>query len=182
MLAVPNCSHFWKSRLTSLTSKIRGLVTPLMAFALDWCAQSCLNVACSLLMQVIQLKCKSCPACITGIYRSIYLYINLLCVFNSLPILQWKCTKTLNMIQYTSTYRQNVHSNVALWLLLAHCPRDVIFWMVLLLTRKLLSPGLCLCAQLVARGMKSRGSGGSIVNVSSQASQCALKDHAVYCK
>ncbi|KAK6479754.1 L-xylulose reductase-like [Huso huso] len=36
-------------------------------------------------------------------------------------------------------------------------------------------------AQIVARGMKSRGSGGSIVNFSSQASQCALQDHAVYC-
>ncbi|KAA0725467.1 L-xylulose reductase [Triplophysa tibetana] len=36
-------------------------------------------------------------------------------------------------------------------------------------------------AQIVAKGMKTRGSGGSIVNVSSQASQCALKDHAVYC-
>ncbi|RXM37421.1 L-xylulose reductase [Acipenser ruthenus] len=36
-------------------------------------------------------------------------------------------------------------------------------------------------AQIIARGMKSRGSGGSIVNVSSQASQCALQDHAVYC-
>ncbi|XP_041670973.1 L-xylulose reductase isoform X2 [Cheilinus undulatus] len=36
-------------------------------------------------------------------------------------------------------------------------------------------------SQIVARGMKARGSGGSIVNVSSQASQCALKDHAVYC-
>uniref|UniRef100_A0AAQ5YN87 Ketoreductase domain-containing protein n=1 Tax=Amphiprion ocellaris TaxID=80972 RepID=A0AAQ5YN87_AMPOC len=34
---------------------------------------------------------------------------------------------------------------------------------------------------IVARGMKARGSGGSIVNVSSQASQCALRDHAVYC-
>uniref|UniRef100_A0A7N8XRI6 Dicarbonyl/L-xylulose reductase n=1 Tax=Mastacembelus armatus TaxID=205130 RepID=A0A7N8XRI6_9TELE len=33
----------------------------------------------------------------------------------------------------------------------------------------------------MARGMKARGSGGSIVNVSSQASQCALRDHAVYC-
>lgn len=41
---------------------------------------------------------------------------------------------------------------------------------------------LCLCAQIVARGMKARGSGGTIVNVSSQASQCALRDHAVYCK
>ncbi|XP_068439606.1 L-xylulose reductase isoform X1 [Clinocottus analis] len=40
---------------------------------------------------------------------------------------------------------------------------------------------LCLCGQIVARGMKARGSGGSIVNVSSQASQCALRDHAVYC-
>ncbi|XP_029383966.1 L-xylulose reductase [Echeneis naucrates] len=36
-------------------------------------------------------------------------------------------------------------------------------------------------SQIVARCMKDRGSGGSIVNVSSQASQCALKDHAVYC-
>ena len=27
-----------------------------------------------------------------------------------------------------------------------------------------------------------RGDGGAIVNVSSQASQCALKQHAVYCK
>ncbi|CAL8380654.1 unnamed protein product [Gadus morhua 'NCC'] len=36
-------------------------------------------------------------------------------------------------------------------------------------------------SQLVARGMKSRGRGGAIVNVSSQASKCALKDHTVYC-
>ncbi|XP_023676230.1 L-xylulose reductase [Paramormyrops kingsleyae] len=36
-------------------------------------------------------------------------------------------------------------------------------------------------AQIVAKGMKARGSGGSIVNVSSQASQRALKDHALYC-
>ncbi|XP_068610789.1 L-xylulose reductase [Brachionichthys hirsutus] len=36
-------------------------------------------------------------------------------------------------------------------------------------------------SQVVARGMKARGSGGSIVNVSSQASQCAFRDHAVYC-
>ncbi|XP_018617443.1 L-xylulose reductase [Scleropages formosus] len=36
-------------------------------------------------------------------------------------------------------------------------------------------------AQIVAQGMKARGTGGSIVNVSSQASQRALKDHAVYC-
>lgn len=35
--------------------------------------------------------------------------------------------------------------------------------------------------QIVARNMISRGSGGSIVNVSSQASKAALKDHAVYC-
>ena len=27
-----------------------------------------------------------------------------------------------------------------------------------------------------------RGEGGAIVNVSSQASQCALKEHAVYCE
>lgn len=38
------------------------------------------------------------------------------------------------------------------------------------------------CWQLVARGMKARGSGGSIVNVSSQASQRALREHAVYCE
>lgn len=36
-------------------------------------------------------------------------------------------------------------------------------------------------SQVVARGMKARASGGSIVNISSQASQCALRDHAVYC-
>lgn len=36
-------------------------------------------------------------------------------------------------------------------------------------------------SQIVARSMKARGCGGSIVNVSSQASQCALKDHTVYC-
>ncbi|XP_061665308.1 L-xylulose reductase isoform X2 [Syngnathoides biaculeatus] len=36
-------------------------------------------------------------------------------------------------------------------------------------------------SQLVARGMIGRQSGGSIVNVSSQASQCALKNHTVYC-
>ncbi|XP_070401438.1 L-xylulose reductase isoform X1 [Nothobranchius furzeri] len=36
-------------------------------------------------------------------------------------------------------------------------------------------------SQVVARGMKARGSGGSIVNVSSQASQRALRDHSVYC-
>ncbi|KAJ8283923.1 hypothetical protein COCON_G00027730 [Conger conger] len=36
-------------------------------------------------------------------------------------------------------------------------------------------------AQIVARGMKSRGTGGSIVNISSQGSQRALKDHTVYC-
>lgn len=58
----------------------------------------------------------------------------------------------------------------------------VISWMGPLITGTLLILGLCLCPQLVARGMKTRGSGGSIVNVSSQASQCALKDHTVYCK
>ncbi|XP_051888634.1 L-xylulose reductase [Pristis pectinata] len=36
-------------------------------------------------------------------------------------------------------------------------------------------------SQIIAKGMKCRGEGGAIVNVSSQASQCALKDHAVYC-
>uniref|UniRef100_A0A4W5LS62 Dicarbonyl/L-xylulose reductase n=1 Tax=Hucho hucho TaxID=62062 RepID=A0A4W5LS62_9TELE len=36
-------------------------------------------------------------------------------------------------------------------------------------------------SQIVARGMKARGTGGSIVNISSQASQCALRDHTVYC-
>ncbi|XP_029311450.1 L-xylulose reductase isoform X1 [Cottoperca gobio] len=36
-------------------------------------------------------------------------------------------------------------------------------------------------SQIVGRGMKARGAGGSIVSVSSQASQCALRDHAVYC-
>ncbi|KAG7276999.1 hypothetical protein CRUP_001625 [Coryphaenoides rupestris] len=34
--------------------------------------------------------------------------------------------------------------------------------------------------ELVARGMKKRGRGGAIVNISSQASQCALQDHTVY--
>ncbi|XP_055510138.1 L-xylulose reductase [Leucoraja erinacea] len=36
-------------------------------------------------------------------------------------------------------------------------------------------------SQIIAKGMKCRGAGGAIVNLSSQASQCALKDHAVYC-
>ncbi|KAG2461113.1 RFNG acetylglucosaminyltransferase, partial [Polypterus senegalus] len=36
-------------------------------------------------------------------------------------------------------------------------------------------------AEIVAREMKVRGTGGSIVNISSQASQAAIKDHAVYC-
>ncbi|XP_053720812.1 L-xylulose reductase [Synchiropus splendidus] len=36
-------------------------------------------------------------------------------------------------------------------------------------------------SQIAARGMKSRNCGGSIVNISSQASQCALRDHTVYC-
>lgn len=35
-------------------------------------------------------------------------------------------------------------------------------------------------SQVVARGMIARGSGGAMVNVSSQASQAALKDHASY--
>lgn len=39
-----------------------------------------------------------------------------------------------------------------------------------------------LLLQYVAKGMVERGDGGAIVNVSSQASQCALKHHAVYCK
>ncbi|XP_053309342.1 L-xylulose reductase [Spea bombifrons] len=38
-----------------------------------------------------------------------------------------------------------------------------------------------LVSQIVARQMIARGVSGSIVNVSSQASQCALQDHAVYC-
>ncbi|KAI9528030.1 hypothetical protein NQZ68_024786 [Dissostichus eleginoides] len=37
-------------------------------------------------------------------------------------------------------------------------------------------------SQMVGRGMRARGSGGSIVNVSSQASQRALREHAVYCE
>ncbi|XP_032832015.2 L-xylulose reductase isoform X1 [Petromyzon marinus] len=36
-------------------------------------------------------------------------------------------------------------------------------------------------SQAVARGMVARGSGGAIVNVSSQASQRALLNHTVYC-
>ena len=36
-------------------------------------------------------------------------------------------------------------------------------------------------AQTVVRGMVERGSGGAIVNISSQASQAALLDHTVYC-
>lgn len=36
--------------------------------------------------------------------------------------------------------------------------------------------------QFVARGMVEGSVEGSIVNVSSQASQCALKEHTVYCK
>ena len=35
--------------------------------------------------------------------------------------------------------------------------------------------------QVVARGMIDRGQGGAIVNLSSQASQAALADHAAYC-
>lgn len=36
-------------------------------------------------------------------------------------------------------------------------------------------------SQIVAREMIKRGSQGSIVNISSQASMCALMDHTVYC-
>ncbi|XP_061764673.1 L-xylulose reductase [Nerophis ophidion] len=36
-------------------------------------------------------------------------------------------------------------------------------------------------SQIVAAGMRARRSGGAIVNVSSQASQCALRNHTVYC-
>lgn len=36
-------------------------------------------------------------------------------------------------------------------------------------------------SQVVARGMIARGTGGAIVNLSSQASQVALADHAAYC-
>jgi L-xylulose reductase len=36
-------------------------------------------------------------------------------------------------------------------------------------------------SQVVARGMIARGRGGAIVNLSSQASQVALADHAAYC-
>ena len=36
-------------------------------------------------------------------------------------------------------------------------------------------------SQLVAKGMVERGEGGSIVNISSQASICALRNHSVYC-
>ncbi|XP_036614019.1 L-xylulose reductase [Trichosurus vulpecula] len=36
-------------------------------------------------------------------------------------------------------------------------------------------------SQIVSRGLIARGAPGAIVNVSSQASQRALKDHAIYC-
>ncbi|GFY73236.1 hypothetical protein TNIN_418731 [Trichonephila inaurata madagascariensis] len=36
-------------------------------------------------------------------------------------------------------------------------------------------------SQIVAKGMKERGTGGSIVNISSQAALIALPRHAVYC-
>ncbi|KAL6261422.1 hypothetical protein P5V15_006516 [Pogonomyrmex californicus] len=36
-------------------------------------------------------------------------------------------------------------------------------------------------SQIIAKSMIERKSGGSIVNISSQAAQAALKDHAVYC-
>ena len=35
-------------------------------------------------------------------------------------------------------------------------------------------------SQVIARGMVERGTGGTIVNISSQASQAALADHTVY--
>ena len=35
--------------------------------------------------------------------------------------------------------------------------------------------------KVIAKGMVERGSGGAIINVSSQASQVALQDHLVYC-
>lgn len=37
-------------------------------------------------------------------------------------------------------------------------------------------------SQCVAKDMVEQGDGGAIVNVSSQASQCALLDHTVYCE
>lgn len=37
-------------------------------------------------------------------------------------------------------------------------------------------------SQIVARQMIAQGVAGAIVNVSSQASKRALRDHAVYCK
>ena len=36
-------------------------------------------------------------------------------------------------------------------------------------------------AQAVAKGMVARGNGGAIVNISSQASMCALAEHTSYC-
>jgi len=41
--------------------------------------------------------------------------------------------------------------------------------------------GAMVVAQVGAQSMKSRGVGGSIVNVSSQASMVGLTDHAAYC-
>lgn len=41
--------------------------------------------------------------------------------------------------------------------------------------------GVMIVSQIVARGMIERGTGGAIVNVSSQASMVALQDHASYC-
>ena len=37
-------------------------------------------------------------------------------------------------------------------------------------------------SQFVAKDMVERGEGGSIVNVSSQASLCAIPEHTVYCE
>ncbi|XP_074116571.1 L-xylulose reductase isoform X1 [Sminthopsis crassicaudata] len=36
-------------------------------------------------------------------------------------------------------------------------------------------------SQIISKGLIARGAPGAIVNVSSQASHCALKDHAIYC-
>jgi L-xylulose reductase len=41
-------------------------------------------------------------------------------------------------------------------------------------------PIICV-SQVVAKGMIASGKGGSIVNISSQASQRALKEHTLYC-
>ena len=40
---------------------------------------------------------------------------------------------------------------------------------------------MMIVSQVVAKGMIARGESGAIVNISSQASQAALQDHAAYC-